>query len=269
MTGGALPPGFEKRAVPGGTLYAAAADLDALARLELDSVEGWRRRLSAGEGEIGRGRSARVECGDGRAWRLKQLLRGGAAARLWRNRFPGANRLLDNLRIPHVARDRGVRTPAAAALFLVPGPPGLWRAWLAVEELAGAADLASMLRANDPPTPDDLALVMREVRRMHDAGIEHRDLNLGNLMLRRVPPEAHVIDLDRAAAHDRSLPLEPRRRALRRLERSYAKITGDIDDAPRRAFYEHYAAGDADLLALLLKGRSASALRVRRHERPD
>ena len=69
------------------------------------------------------------------------------------------------------------------ALLLQAGPPGLYQAWLAVEEVPGAVDLLSRLDPTPPPAPDEIAAAISVVRRMHDAGLEHRDLNLGNLLL--------------------------------------------------------------------------------------
>ena len=59
---------------------------------------------------------------------------------------------------------------------------GLYRAWLAVEEL-DAADLRTRLAAGRPPSTEELGAALSVVRRMHERGIEHRDLNLGNLLV--------------------------------------------------------------------------------------
>ena len=99
--------------------------------------------------------------------------------------------------------------------------------------------------------------VLRAVRVMHDAGVEHLDLNFGNLLVREpagAAPEAFVVDLDRARLHGGALPVGKRRAALLRMERSYLKSFGDGGPfpAPRaRAWAEAYA-GNAPSLAGLL-----------------
>ena len=96
------------------------------------------------------------------------------------------------------------------------------------------------------------------VRRMHDAGLHHRDLNLGNLLLRRSASgewEAFVVDLDRAALRPGSLPFGARLRALRRLERSYVKHfgrQGPLGADGGRVWYGLYA-GDDETLARRLE----------------
>ena len=108
---------------------------------------------------------------------------------------------------------------------------GHYRAWLAVEELAGAVDLATAYASSAEPSRADLAAVMQAVRRMHDLGLEHRDLNLGNLLIRLGEGgcEVFVIDLDRAKLHPGALSFHLRQRSLRRLERSYVKTVGGDD----------------------------------------
>jgi hypothetical protein len=103
------------------------------------------------------------------------------------------------------------------------------------------------------------------VRRMHDRGLEHRDLNLGNLLLRAAPgrpSEAFVIDLDRARVWSGPLPARRRRRGLRRLERSCLKSGHPqaVDPGTRRLLYELYADGDALLAARLARGRRTAQL---------
>jgi 3-deoxy-D-manno-octulosonic acid kinase len=73
-------------------------------------------------------------------------------------------------------------------------------------------------------TEDDVAAAKRAVRLMHDAGMDHPDLNLGNIVL--APDGVHVVDLDRVTFTSGPLPQGKRARALSRLARSCAKITG-------------------------------------------
>ena len=102
--------------------------------------------------------------------------------------------------------------------MLIPGPPGFYRGWLATRLIEGAADLVRRFASATPPHASELSTVVALVRRMHDAGIEHPDLNLGNLLLRGGPagPESFVVDLDRVRLHDGPLAFARRQTALRR-----------------------------------------------------
>jgi hypothetical protein len=188
------------------------------------------------------------------------MRRGGWTARLWRDRFAGAARLLRNLSVPIEAARRGVLTAAPAAMLIEKGPLRLYRAWLAADEITGAEDLLTRLSGPRPPGQAEIAEVLRAVRRMHDAGVEHRDLNLGNLLLRAGAggaPEAHVVDLDRARLLDGPLGVRRRRAALLRMERSYLKCFGEGGPLPGprgRLWIEAYAEGDPALARALDAG---------------
>lgn len=191
---------------------------------------------------------------------VKRMRRGGLLARIWRDRFPGTARLLGNLSVPMEAARRGVPTAAPAAMLIEIGPIGLDRAWMAVDEIPGAEDLLTRLSGPRPPAREEIAELLRAVRRMHDAGVEHRDLNLANLLLSSdagAHPEAWIVDLDRARLFDAPLPVRKRRAALLRMERSYLKSFGDLGPlpAPRGpTWIDAYAAGDRTLARALETG---------------
>lgn len=266
-----LPDGFGLLRRPPVTLIARNDALDLLLRAGWTDSRSLEKELAGGAHPAGRGRTTIVRL-DGRApLVLKQMRRGGWLGSLWRDRYPGRSRLLDNLRVPAEALRRGVPTPAPVALVLVEGPRGLYRAWLAVEEVVGAQNLIERLRAKDSPSAAEIDAVVGAVRRMHDRGVEHRDLNLGNLLVRRAPAgdfQPFVIDLDRARLWDSELPLGARIRSLRRLERSTVKLFGERPPGAfdlRRRWYEAYAADDADLARRLDRARRANRLWIRLH----
>jgi hypothetical protein len=267
-----VPAGFEQRETARGSLVVAAEHAAAVTAAGLDDPQRWAEHLASAELRApGRGATSRLELAGGRFVILKQMRRGGLAGPLWRERFPGTRRLMDNLTIPAEAARRGVATPAAIALLLEPGPPGFYRGWLVVEEIEGAEDLASRVIRGEPPRTDEWAATANLVRSMHDTGLEHRDLNLGNLIVRGGPEtgrEAFVVDLDRARMHDGALPFRLRQRALRRLERSYAKLSGEDPARGGLGFepwYELYAAGDQALENKLRRGRATGRLWLKIH----
>ena len=262
-----LPEGFVAETRGARMLVARADCVDELERAGLDEPEGWRRRLAAAAGPSGRGATAIVELSSAGPAHLKRLRRGGFAGPLWGDRFLGTRRVLDNLRVPVELRRRGVPTPAPLALLIDGVGSTLVRAWLAVERIEGE-DLRACLVPGRPGGTETLARAMALVRRMHERGLEHRDLNLGNLLIRDGQvPEAFVIDLDGARLHAGPLGFRERQRALRRLERSYVKACrpGRAPADVREAIYRDYAAGDERLAARLGRGRSAGRFWIGLH----
>jgi hypothetical protein len=106
---------------------------------------------------------------------------------------------------------------------------------------------------------------------MHDVGVDHPDLNLGNLLLRRIPPDeprAFIVDLDRARMYSGPLSWPVRIRALRRLERSSVKLFGERPLAGFdlcREWYVAYAAGDTRIERHLERARRGNRLRFGLH----
>lgn len=217
-----------------GELTADPKWVGVLTEAGFDRAERWRRELAAGEQSSGRGTTAVLRLDGWPALRLKQMRRGGLVGPLWRDRYPGRSRALANYRLPREAIARGVATPCPVALMTLAGPPGLVRAWLALEEIEPAEDLMRMLREGRPPDAAGWRALIDAVRALHDAGVEHPDLNLGNLLL-QPPATGWVLDLDRARLHPDPLAPELRERALARMERSFARAI-DPDPAAGEAF---------------------------------
>jgi len=123
---------------------------------------------------------------------------------------------------------------------------GGYRGAIVTREIAAAETLGTAVERQ--PAADErnaiVTAVARAVRRMHDRGLHHRDLNVGNILLSRDGGTlaAHVIDLDRAHL-GASVSSAARKRALRRLARSLAKIeaASRLDlRADRAAFHRAY-----------------------------
>jgi hypothetical protein len=263
IDGGAIPTGFSVVFTSEtATMIADVRHADGLLGLGLHDSASWDALLRGAASGSGRGTTRRCGLSSGGFARLKQLRRGGLVGPLWGERFVGSRRLLRNLSLPVEAAHRGIDTPAPLGLLIVRAGPGLVRGWLAVEDLEQTDDLAALFRSGRPPTRAELACVMRMVRRMHDLGLEHRDLNLGNLLLRRgSEPRSFVIDLDSARLHGGSLGFNLRQRALRRLERSHAK--SGLDASRANDYYDLYAADDTALAIRLARGRRAGRFWLR------
>jgi hypothetical protein len=177
---------------------------------------------------------------------------------------------VDTLRASVEARARGVPTAAPIALIVASEAFGLTRGAMAFEEIEGSEDLARKV-VRGAATREDLLAAIDTVRAMHDRGVSHPDLNLGNVLLRPRadrPAEAFVIDFDRATFAPGPLPFAARQAALRRLERSCAKLTGapgPWGPGTEDFWYTAYAGGDVDLARRFASGRKAGRLALAVH----
>lgn len=154
---------------------------------------------------------------------LREYLRGGWPARISRDRyfFTGyeRSRPLAEFRILAALSERGLPVPRPLAA-LCDRMVLFYRGWLMTSLLPNVAPLADTLAESD----SDSALwrrVGRVIRRFHDAGVVHADLNARNIL---VGPEdaIYLIDFDRArfsAGNARAFSAN-----LARLKRSLDKL---------------------------------------------
>jgi hypothetical protein len=255
------PAGFVRRPRGNGALYVAAPLEVAVGARGLDSWEAWQRALAGGTPASGRGVTAVVDGAPGSRWRVKAMRRGGRLARLWRDRYGSARRLVATLSASAEASTRGVPTARPVALIVEAGPGGLTRGAMAFMEIEGSEDLAQRV-VRRTATRADVEATITAIRGMHDRGVVHPDLNLGNVLLRSrdgASPEVFLIDFDRASFASGPLPFGCRQAALRRLERSCAKLTGapgPLGPGSEDLWYSTYAGDDAELAHRLARGRA-------------
>jgi tRNA A-37 threonylcarbamoyl transferase component Bud32 len=177
-------------------------------------------------GTVGRAPTATVAMPDGPdRLHVRRVLHGGWWAGLWRGGIAGLGRVRRELALTTTLRAAGAPVPVAA--FAVARREGLlWRAAVCTVHVEGARDGIRFLRS--APTSAAVEEAGRAigwaVGRMHELGVRHPDLHLGNLLVRAEGArfEAWVIDLD-GARRARSTPARRRRRECRRLARSLRK----------------------------------------------
>jgi hypothetical protein len=264
------PHGFDSERLGRDLLYVRPGLIASLRDIGLAGSQQWSALLDRTGESSGRGTIVRVQLPRGPRVVMKKLRRGGMTAVLWRDRFPGTDRLMANLTLPDRLAERGIATPAGVALLLRPTGLGLHEGWLMTEEVKDARDMKLILGAAPPPR-GALAAAMALVHSMHDVGLHHPDLNLGNLLARPGRDrswEAFVIDLDRARLGSGPLGYRQRVRSIRRLERSYLKQFGDegpLGDDASRGWYMAYAGDDPDLARRLEASRRAGRFWMRLH----
>ncbi len=257
----AAPPGFVCAGAPG-VLLVARADLAPAARaLGLDAPGGWERACAAGERLAG-GRGIAI----GLPWPpapagvvLRRLRHGGLFARWLGEAFLGARRALRELAVNAELHAAGAPVPAPACVAAQRWWGPLWRCAIGTERVPRAAPLGELLAGkSDPPRARSaLEASARAIRRLHDRGGRHPDLNVRNLLVRE-SGDVIAIDLDRAR---RGPPpgAALRARELMRLWRSMLK-EGHLRGASaaerariRAELLDAYCAGAPELRRALLR----------------
>lgn len=194
----------------------------------------------------GRGGTCRVRV-DGHEVVVRPYRRGGWVARVLYDTYLGRHpRPFRELQALVALRQAGVpvvEVYGAAVHWLA---PGVYRGWLATRYVTGATTLWEWLAAA-PPAAERAAVLAtagRAVRRLHDSGWRHPDLNLTNILVAPGPvglPDVLLIDFDRACQGTRRAGHD-----LLRLERSARKLDPPgttVTAADLAALRAAYAAG--------------------------
>lgn len=271
---GKLPPGLPPDSVAvrtrTGDWIARGACASAIARGEADFILSGpgTRQPAAGKG---RGPVARFALG-GIPSVGKRALHGGLLGPLLGGLYMGSRRVLDQLRASVRLAQAGVPTPEILAVGSR-RVAGFFRAQAIVaREIAGARNLhelagESLSGARRREIVDRAAGVLRD---MHDAGFDHADLNLANLVWGRgrAGETLFVVDLDRGRFR-KVMSVDRRIRSLARLVRSCEKWMPDSRRPTRREevrFLLGYTRSDRGLLRAIATplGRYRSRLGARR-----
>jgi 3-deoxy-D-manno-octulosonic acid kinase len=159
---------------------------------------------------------------DDRRWVLRHYRRGGALAALLGDRYlwtgEDRTRAFREWRLLRRLADWALPVPrAVAARYRRAG--AIYRADLITEELVDTRTLAASLQS--APLGDDRWRAIGDcVRRFHERGVRHADLNAHNVLLGS--GGVYVLDFDRGEVRARG-PWE--QRVLARLQRSLVKVS--------------------------------------------
>lgn len=224
----ALPPDLEAWTFEGGAAVArrdvAAAVRRALA--DAGSLHRWAASRPERRVFTGRGAAYGVALG-GVAAVVRHARHGGLLAPLLGDVFAGRPRFYREAALARRLAEGGVRTPAVLAGVRYGAGP-LHRADVATERIEGA-DLVELFFGDHPPEGPARAAALEAVggliRRLHDLGYVHPDLQLRNLLVAGAgapAPAAWLLDVDTCRPMRRDADTE-RARNLARFERSWAK----------------------------------------------
>ena len=182
--------------------------------------------LVAGDGDAvagGRGATQRVKTDRGPVI-VRRFRRGGAMRWLGRTYFGLRTRPFTEFAVLLRARRLGLPVPEPIGAIV----ERRWRIGyhgaLVMSEISGGTPILEFVRNH--PEVDIASALAPGLRRLHDAGLHHPDLNLGNLLVldRSGGPTVAFVDLDRARLTRGPLGTRARRRSLRRLWRSTRKL---------------------------------------------
>jgi 3-deoxy-D-manno-octulosonic acid kinase len=249
----ALPPDFETWTFPGGE-SAARRDVAGAVREALTatgSLYRWAAAQSDRREFAGRLAAYGVTLG-GRSAVVRHARHGGLLAPLLGDLFWGAPRFYREAALSRTLAERRVRTPAVLAAVRYRAGP-FHRADVVTAAVEGA-DLVELFFGETPPSGAAREAVLDAlgalVRRLHDAGFVHPDLQLRNLLVRDAAgaePEAWLLDVDTCRPMRADGDAE-RARNLDRLYRSWAKwnrLRGERLTARDRAVFSlAYLAGE-------------------------
>lgn len=247
-----LPDGFELAVGAGGRTLTAirhGAEDEILPLLERQPV---RSGPAPGRGAVW---VIPAPAGAGAGIVYKRYRRGGLLGRLLGGARLGWQGLFRELEVSQAALLRGLDVPRLLAVRATRRLPGVYSAEAFFREIPHARDLpvwfgAAAQAADTRARRELIRLVAAAVRRMHDAGLWHADLNAWNLLVQQSapesPPRVYIVDLDKArrlrtvAAADRMLNLVRLYRSTQKIEPLCAALAWT--DAPR--FLKAYT-GDA------------------------
>jgi 3-deoxy-D-manno-octulosonic acid kinase len=213
---------FQRLAIDRGAILFDARRVDA-AGPELFDREAWLEKGALTERAGGRGTVDFIDSGR-RHWVMRRYRRGGLPARIASDRYlflgEDSTRSFRELRLLSALEQKGLPVPAPVAACYR-RRLATYRAALITERLQGARSLTEVMAAGEM---DDArwAAIGRCLRRFHDAGVQHADLNAHNIMLGG-RGEVWLLDFDRGRLR---APGPWHERALDRLARSLAKVAG-------------------------------------------
>ncbi len=187
---------------------------------------------------------------------MKRYRRGGFAGMFLPDRFVGLAPFLRELRTVEEAIGAGIPVPLPLGLVRQ-GRWGFHRVYGISRSIDSARNLLELM---DDPMPASrrrrlARTIARTIRMAQDGGLDHRDLNLGNVLASPAGNgfQVHLVDLAGSRMR-RPLPMRRRIRVLKRFRRSWEKqlfLRGRRSGIEVNRFLVEYASGNRELLRVL------------------
>lgn len=175
-------------------------------------------------------------------WVLRHYLRGGLIARVARDTYvftsERAVRSFHEFDLTQVLLAKGLPVPNPVAARYKRIRKCFYRAQIIVERIAGARTLVECAAGLSREVRREIGLT---VRRFHDAGLDHVDLNCNNILI--APAGIYLIDFDKCSLHQNGGPNAWKTRNLARLQRSVQKEFPDWSAESRHQLWDDLISG--------------------------
>ncbi|MEE3169920.1 MAG: 3-deoxy-D-manno-octulosonic acid kinase [Pseudomonadota bacterium] len=173
----------------------------------------------------GRGAAWFVEAGDNRLV-LREYRRGGLMAKLARHTYLFSResevRSFAEFRLLYQLEAMSLPVPRPVAAWYHKQSPIQYRAAILIERLQGVVPLADQIAETSPEGWKQLGAT---IRRFHDAGVMHADLNCYNVLVR--DDQYFLIDFDKSRLMGQGSPASWQQANLDRFARSLVKVAGE------------------------------------------
>lgn len=192
------------------------------------------------------------EGGNGSRMVIRHYHHGGILRKLTGDIYPGINsRPFNELVVSELARRKGVNTPEVLAIIIKTYWGFFYRADIITKEVENSINaydyFKSLNSANRGNTVSRIKIIKEmadAIKKMHDVGIYHRDLNFKNILIQQIEGRINIfiLDLDRGYIKE-NLSDRKRKRNLLRLNRSVDKLGKDSPLVLKRdklVFFEQY-----------------------------
>jgi 3-deoxy-D-manno-octulosonic acid kinase len=192
---------------------------------------------------------------DGRSMVVRRYSHGGLLRAFTGDLYFFGSRSFQELSLTEEIRSSGIATLQVLGAVHRSVSPFFYRAYLLTLEIPEALNLVEYLQKEQTRCPQNLPSRRRMIRtiglllrRFHDAGFFHRDLQLKNILI--VGDQPLLIDFDRSYRKT-ALSVSERMRNLLRLNRSAEKWKEaglPVTKADRWRLFSAYASGDETIL---------------------
>ncbi|MCC4863531.1 3-deoxy-D-manno-octulosonic acid kinase [Vibrio splendidus] len=187
---------------------------------QIFEAEYWRKREAISGSAQGRGTTWFIQL-DGIQAALRHYRRGGLFGKLVEDQYRFSDwestRCAMELNVLNILANAGVNVPKPIAARAIKSGL-LYRADLMSERISNAKDLVDVLVVH-PIDADIYHKIGQEIRKMHDAGINHTDLNIHNILLDD-SQNVWIIDFDKCGQQAGD---DWKEGNLNRLKRSFLK----------------------------------------------
>lgn len=173
----------------------------------------------------GRGGAWFLQAGDDKLV-LREYRRGGLVAKFARYAYAFTReadvRSFAEFRLLNAMLSKGLPVPRPVAAWYRKLSPIQYRAAIIIERLENTSPLADLIAELDGDAWESIG---ETIRRFHDAGVMHADLNCFNVLVR--DEEYFLIDFDKSRLTADSAPARWKEANLDRFSRSLVKVAGE------------------------------------------